>query len=220
MVHTYSLIHDDLPAMDDDDYRRGQLSCHKRFGEATAILAGDALLTLAFEVIAACRSFPADRLMPVAARLARALGTREGMIAGQVLDLQAEGQPIEGVDVEAIHRAKTAALISTSVWIGAFLGGAADSSLTTISQYGQKIGLAFQIVDDILDETETRQTLGKTAGKDREENKATYPALHGLERSREIVRSLTDGARQDAEELGSRAELLRDISAYLERRCS
>src|SRR5262245_34196282 len=157
MAHTYSLIHDDLPAMDDDDFRRGMPSCHKKFGEAIAILAGDALLTLTFETIAACAHFDAVRLNAAIARLAGALGTREGMIAGQVLDLAAEGQPISAQELETIHRSKTGALLSTSVWLGAWLGGADSSELAGLLQFGQKLGLAFQIVDDVLDETESRE---------------------------------------------------------------
>ena len=220
MVHTYSLIHDDLPAMDDDDYRRGVPSCHKRFGEATAILAGDALLTLAFEVVGRCRNFPPDRMAQAISRLAQALGTRDGMIAGQVLDLQAEGQPIKTVEIEAIHRAKTAALISTAVWMGSFLGGGHDADLARISAYGESIGLAYQIIDDILDETESRQTLGKTAGKDRQKQKATYPALYGLQQSRKIAQQLTGEARHALRDLGPGADLLIDISEYLAGRCS
>lgn len=220
MAHTYSLIHDDLPAMDNDDFRRGIPSCHKRFGEATAILAGDALLTLAFEVVARSRDFPAERLTQVITKFAQALGARDGMIAGQVLDLQAEGRPIETVDLPAIHRAKTAALISTAVWIGSFLGGASEPDLAAISIFGEKVGLAFQVVDDILDETETRQTLGKTAGKDRQKQKATYPALYGVEQSRKIVRQLTAEGRAAIAPLRSCTELLVDIAEYLEIRCN
>src|SRR5262245_57425151 len=156
MVHTYSLIHDDLPAMDNDDFRRGLPSCHKQFGEATAILAGDALLTLAFETVANCRQFQAESLVHSIAGPGAALGTRDGMIAGQVLDLEAEGQTLTEPEVEAIHRAKTGALLSTSVWLGAYMGGAGAADLDKIKTYGQKIGLAFQIVDDVLDETQSR----------------------------------------------------------------
>jgi geranylgeranyl diphosphate synthase type II len=220
MVHTYSLIHDDLPAMDDDDFRRGIPSCHKRFGEAMAILAGDALLTLAFEVVTSCPHFGAEALVHAAAVLGRALGTRDGMIAGQVLDLEAEGQPLDATQLEAIHRAKTGALLSTSVWIGAYLGGSGPDELERILTYGRKIGLAFQIVDDILDETESKETLGKTAGKDRERGKATYPAVFGIDRSRELVRQVTENARQAVRPLGKRAQLLLDIADFLETRGS
>lgn len=219
LAHTYSLIHDDLPAMDDDDFRRGIPSCHRQFGEAIAILAGDALLTLAFETIASCAHFEASRLNQALARLAHALGTREGMIAGQVRDLEAEGRVLDVSELEAIHRSKTGALLSTSVWIGAWLAGAAADELDALLRYGQKIGLAFQIVDDVLDETESRETLGKTAGKDRERRKATYPALLGIEESRSSVHRLTEQARDAVLPLGRRAGLLIGISEFLETRC-
>jgi geranylgeranyl diphosphate synthase type II len=220
MAHTYSLIHDDLPAMDDDDFRRGMPSCHKKFGEAMAILAGDALLTLAFETVAACPQFDAGRLNAALARLAGALGTRQGMIAGQVLDLAAEGRPISAPELETIHRSKTGALLSTSVWLGGWLGGADWTELDALFQFGQKIGLAFQVVDDVLDETESRETLGKTAGKDRERGKATYPALLGIDQSRRYVRDLTEHARECVRPLGRRAELLIGISEFLENRAT
>src|SRR5689334_1986311 len=146
MIHTYSLIHDDLPAMDDDDFRRGKPSCHKKFGEAIAILAGDALLTLAFETLSHCDGFAAERMLRVISMLGKAAGTRSGMIAGQVFDLDAEQRPVNQVDVEQIHRSKTAALITASVQIGAWLGGAAESELRQTEIFGQRIGLAFQIV--------------------------------------------------------------------------
>jgi geranylgeranyl diphosphate synthase type II len=219
MAHTYSLIHDDLPAMDDDDFRRGIPSCHKQFGEATAILAGDALLTLAFETMASCRGFNETAQLHATAAFARALGTRNGMIAGQVLDLQAEGKPLGKPEVEAIHRAKTGALLSTSVWMGAYLGGARDSDAETILAYGRKIGLAFQIVDDLLDETQSYETLGKTAGKDRKHQKATYPSIFGMEESRRMVRQLTEDACQLVRSLGNPAATLIEIAGFLETRC-
>ena len=219
MAHTYSLIHDDLPAMDNDDFRRGLPSCHKKFGEALAILAGDALLTLAFETIASCAHFEAARLNSAIVRLARALGTREGMISGQVLDLAAEGRRLDVAELEAIHRSKTGALLSASVWIGAWLAGAGPADLDALLRFGQKIGLAFQIVDDVLDETESKETLGKTAGKDREHRKATYPALVGVDESRRSVRELTAQARDAVLPLGPRADLLIGISEFLETRC-
>ena len=220
MVHTYSLIHDDLPAMDDDDFRRGMPSCHKKFGEATAILAGDALLTLAFETMSACPGFSDAAMRHATATLARALGTRSGMIAGQVLDLEAEGQTPQVAQVEAIHLAKTGALLSTSVWIGAYLSGASESDSQRLLDYGRKIGLAFQIVDDVLDETESAATLGKTAGKDREHRKATYPAVFGLDESRRMVRQLTAEARQIVQPLGERGSTLIEIAGFLETRCN
>lgn len=220
MAHTYSLIHDDLPAMDDDDFRRGIPSCHKKFGEAMAILAGDALLTLAFETVASCTHFEASRLIAAIGRLAAALGTREGMIAGQVLDLAAEGRRLSTLELESIHRSKTGALMSASVWLGGWLGGAELTELDALLQFGQRLGLAFQIVDDVLDETESRDVLGKTAGKDRERGKATYPALLGIDQSRRYVRDLTENARECLRPLGQRAELLIGISEVLETRCT
>ena len=219
LAHTYSLIHDDLPAMDDDDFRRGLLSCHKRFGDAMAILAGDALLTLTFETIAGCSRFEDSRLNQAILRLSRALGTQGGMIAGQVMDLAAEGHSLTADQLEAIHRSKTGALLSTSVWIGAWLAGAGQLDLEALLRFGDRIGLAFQIVDDILDLTESRETLGKTAGKDRERRKATYPVLLGIDGSRRLVRKLTDEARQSVIPLGPRAGLLIGISEFLETRC-
>jgi geranylgeranyl diphosphate synthase, type II len=220
MAHTYSLIHDDLPAMDDDDFRRGMPSCHKEFGEAIAILAGDALLTLTFETIASSSHFDTSRLNEAIVRLSRALGTRDGMIAGQVLDLAAEGRELSVTELESVHRSKTGALLSTSVWIGAWLGGASPTELDALLRFGQRIGLAFQIVDDVLDVTESLETLGKKAGKDQERRKATYPALLGLEQSRRKVRELTEQAREAVIPLGSRAELLVGISEFLETRCN
>lgn len=218
MVHTYSLIHDDLPSMDDDDFRRGRPSCHKKFGEATAILAGDGLLTLAFETLASQRNFAADRMLRVLWLLAGAAGTSRGMIAGQVMDLAAEGAPVGPAQLESIHRFKTGALINASLHIGAYLGGASAGELEIVSDFGGKVGLAFQIVDDILDETESNEALGKTAGKDREKKKVTYPALHGLGPSRAMVRQLTDDARAIARRLGGAAGVLADMAGYLETR--
>ena len=209
MIHCYSLIHDDLPAMDDDDFRRGKPSCHKQFDEATAILAGDALLTLAFEVLAAARPFSADRLLRVIAVLSRAAGSVGGMIGGQVLDLEAEGAAVSAEQLDAIHRSKTGALIGASVWIGAYLGGAPDPDLEGIRRYCDRIGLAFQIVDDILDAGE---------GRDRDQQKATYPELHGLEKSRAIAHDLMREAREALLPVGNRAHLLLEFCDYLENR--
>src|SRR5437016_9510645 len=206
LVHSYSLIHDDLPAMDNDDLRRGKASCHKQFGEAIAILAGDALLTLAFEVLGRSKDFPADRLMQVISILGRAAGTRGGMIAGQVLDLEAEVTPASASQLETIHRSKTGALIGASVWIGAYLGGASESDLENIRIYCDRIGLAFQVIDDILDATD---------GSNRDEGKATYPALYGLEKSREIAHDLMKGARSALSPLGERARILLAFCDYL-----
>jgi len=209
MIHSYSLIHDDLPAMDNDDFRRGKPSCHKQFGEAIAILAGDALLTLAFEVLGRSKDFSSDRILRVISMLGHASGTRHGMIAGQVLDIEAEVTPASEDQLETIHRSKTGALIAASVWIGAYLGGASDSDLEKIRVYCDRTGLAFQVIDDILDATD---------GSNRDEGKATYPALHGLEKSREIAHDLMREAKGALSPLGARARLLIDFCDYLEQR--
>ena len=218
MIHTYSLIHDDLPAMDNDDFRRGIPSCHKKFGEAMAILAGDALLTIAFETIANCRGFAPNRLLHAIALVGRASGTQGGMIAGQVFDFEAERRPIEQTDVQRIHSAKTGALITTAVVVGAYLGGCDDRELALVRTFGERIGLAFQIVDDILDETASTETLGKTGGKDRNQQKATYPARYGLEESRRLATRVTSEARDVIAPLGDRARVLLSIADYLENR--
>ena len=209
MIHSYSLIHDDLPAMDDDDFRRGKPSSHKQFGEAMAILAGDALLTLAFEVVERCENFPPDRLLRANAVLARAAGTPSGMVAGQVLDLEAEGKRVTPEQLERVHRSKTGALIGASVWIGAYLGRASEQDLEHVATYCDRIGLAFQVIDDILDAGD---------GSDRDQGKATYPALHGLEKSRAIAHDLMYDARQALAPLGSRARLLLEFCDFLENR--
>jgi len=218
MIHTYSLIHDDLPAMDNDDFRRGIPSCHKKFGEAIAILAGDALLTIAFETIGKCKGFAADRLLHAISLVGKASGTQGGMIAGQVLDLEAERRPIEDTDVQRIHSAKTGALITTAVVVGAYLGGCDDRELALVRTFGERIGLAFQIVDDILDETASTETLGKTGGKDRNQQKATYPARYGLDQSRSLAARVTSEARDVIAPLGDRARVLLSIADYLENR--
>jgi geranylgeranyl diphosphate synthase type II len=209
MIHSYSLIHDDLPAMDDDDFRRGKPSCHKQFDEAIAILAGDALLTLAFEVLAHSRNFPADRMLQVMSTLGQAAGSCGGMIAGQVLDIEAEITPADQGQLEAIHRSKTGALIGASVWIGAYLGGASESDLENVRIFCDRIGLAFQVIDDILDATD---------GSNRDEGKATYPGIHGLEKSRDIAHHLMADARNALAPFGKRTQLLLDFCDYLEKR--
>ena len=218
MIHTYSLIHDDLPAMDNDDFRRGIPSCHKKFGEAIAILAGDALLTFAFETLSGCEAFPPARVIRAIQMISQASGCRTGMIAGQVFDLEGEHRPVAEVDVELIHRSKTAALITAAVTVGAYLGGADGPELKSVETFGQSIGLAFQIVDDILDETASTETLGKTKGKDRRQEKATYPAKYGLDRSRAMAAELTDRARNSVSGFGDHAITLRAIADYLETR--
>jgi geranylgeranyl diphosphate synthase type II len=209
MIHSYSLIHDDLPAMDDDDFRRGEPSCHKQFDEATAILAGDALLTLAFETLSRTEDFSGDRLLRVVAVLGACAGTPGGMVAGQVLDLEAEGKEVTADELAAIHRSKTGALIGAAVWIGAYLGDASEPDLANVKTYCDRIGLAFQVIDDILDATD---------GENRDEGKATYPALYGLEKSGDIARRLMAEARQALASLGGRTKLLLAFCDYLENR--
>jgi geranylgeranyl diphosphate synthase type II len=213
-IHTYSLIHDDLPALDNDDLRRGRPTCHKQFGEAMAILAGDALLTRAFETLAAAGIEPCRRVGIIRV-IATAAGTIDGMVGGQVADLEAEGRPIEPAMLEYIHRSKTAALIRAAVVSGAMAGGAADADVERMRRFGESIGLAFQVVDDILDVEESSAALGKTAGKDQSQKKATYPALYGLEKSRETARRLVADAHEELAHYGERAARLRELADYL-----
>jgi geranylgeranyl diphosphate synthase type II len=214
-VHTYSLIHDDLPAMD-DDYRRGRLSCHKEFGEATAILAGDALHTLAFETIAACAP-DAARVPDMVGLLCRAAGTR-GMVGGQVDDLASEGAPPDVDAVRSIHERKTGALLNASLRLGAVAVGADPATLERLDRFGRGLGLAFQIVDDVLDEEGDASHLGKTPGKDRRTGKLTYPAAVGIDASRREARSLVTGGEASLEGLPG-AGLLRGLAQLvLERR--
>src|SRR5689334_11091243 len=186
LIHTYSLIHDDLPALDNDDYRRGKLTNHKVFGDAMAILAGDSLLTIAFQVLAHLTA-PPDRVVRLIAELSTASGTVGGMIGGQVADLEGEGKPPEAELLETIHRAKTGALLRASLRLGAIYAGASDAEYGALSCYGEHVGLAFQIVDDILDVEESSEALGKTAGKDAQQHKITFPAVYGLEDSRRMA---------------------------------
>ena len=211
-IHTYSLIHDDLPALDNDEYRRGKLTCHKVFGDAMAILAGDALLTLAFQVLADLPAIPADRKTRMISELARAAGTVGGMIGGQVHDIEGEGQPPTAALLEAIHRAKTGALLCASVRMGAFYGGADEEQIARLACYGEHVGLAFQIVDDILDVEESSEALGKTAGKDAHQQKITFPAVYGLERSREMARTECARAHEAVDVFGERARRLRELA--------
>lgn len=212
MVHAYSLIHDDLPALDNDDFRRGKPSCHKAFGEALAILAGDALLTRAFQTIAEADAIPAERRNRMAAELARAAGTVDGMIGGQVADLEAEGKPVEAERLHYIHRAKTGALITAAVRIGGLYAGADEGEYEALGVYGRHAGLAFQIVDDVLDVTGGDGNLGKTAGKDAARKKATFPALYGVDESLRIARRHKDEAVEAIAAFGGRARRLREIA--------
>jgi geranylgeranyl diphosphate synthase type II len=216
-IHTYSLIHDDLPALDNDDLRRGKPTCHKKFGEATAILAGDALLTLAFETIAAS-PVPADRCAAMVTEIATAAGTVNGMVGGQVADLEAEGKQVGPEMLEYIHRSKTAALIRASVTAGALSAGAAVDDVAKLRRFGETIGWAFQVTDDILDVEESSAALGKTAGKDIAQQKATYPSVFGLEKSHEIANELSTKAIHELRVYGERAERLRTIAEFLVRR--
>src|SRR6202041_803181 len=202
-IHTYSLIHDDLPALDNDDLRRGKPTNHKVFGEAMAILAGDALLTLAFHTLALAPVEPQRRLT-ILAMIAEAAGTDRGMIGGQVADLEAEGKAPDKGMLEYIHRSKTAALIRASILAGAIAGGADRNDLGRLMNFGENIGWAFQVVDDILDVEESSEALGKTAGKDQAQKKATYPALHGLAVSRDIAADLEAKALQELDSCGER----------------
>ena len=219
-IHTYSLIHDDLPALDNDDYRRGKLTNHKVFGEAMAILAGDSLLTLAFEVLAKLQHATAEQRSRMIAELATASGTVGGMIGGQVADLEGEGKPPDKHLLETIHRAKTGALLRASVRMGAIYAGASEVQIEALSCYGEHIGLAFQIVDDILDVEESSEALGKTAGKDATQGKITFPAVYGLERSREMAKMECERAHQILEPFGARAERLREIASLIVQRKS
>src|SRR6202158_1288580 len=213
-IHTYSLIHDDLPGLDNDGLRPGLPTCHKQFGESLATLAGDALLTRAFEILATANLEPA-RTVRIIKEIATAAGTVDGMVGGQVADLQAEGHPIEPAMLEYIHRSKTAALIRAAIVCGALAGGAADAGAQRLRHFGENIGLAFQVVDDILDVEESSAALGKTAGKDQSQKKATYPALYGVESSRATARRLLADAHADLLPSGDRASGLRQLADFL-----
>jgi geranylgeranyl diphosphate synthase type II len=214
MLHTYSLIHDDLPALDNDDLRRGRPTCHKVFGEATAILAGDALQTQAYEVLAELRC-PAEARVRIIAEIARGTGTVDGMIGGQVVDLEAEHTRPDAATLEYIHRAKTAALITASLVSGGLFAGGNEDSITRLRTFGLSVGLAFQIVDDVLDVTQSSEQLGKTAGKDTAAEKVTFPSLYGIEESLRRADSLVSNAFAALEPFGERAETLKALARYL-----
>jgi geranylgeranyl diphosphate synthase type II len=213
-IHTYSLIHDDLPALDNDDLRRGKPTCHKQFGEAAAILAGDALLTLAFETVAAA-PVDADRRVRMAAEIATSAGTINGMVGGQVADLEAEGKVVGPEMLEYIHRSKTAALIRAAITSGALCAAAPADDVARLRRFGETIGWAFQVTDDILDVEESSAALGKTAGKDVAQQKATYPAVFGLERSHQIAKDLSEKAIAELDTYGAKASRLREIAEFL-----
>jgi geranylgeranyl diphosphate synthase, type II len=213
-IHTYSLIHDDLPALDNDDLRRGKPTNHKVFGDAIAILAGDGLLTLAFQTLAAA-AVESERRLKILNAVAQAAGTDRGMIGGQVADIEAERKPVDGAGLEYIHRSKTAALIRASVVAGALAGGAEQVDITRLGAFGENIGWAFQVVDDLLDVEESSAALGKTAGKDQAQQKATYPALYGIEKSRTIAADLEAKALAELDGYGERAARLRKLGEFL-----
>jgi len=214
MMHTYSLIHDDLPALDNDDLRRGVPTCHKVFGDAIAILAGDALMTRCYQALTELPGTTDATRVRIIGELAYATGTIRGMIGGQVADIESEGKPIDALTLEYIHYSKTGALLSACVRTGALAAGSSEADLETMTRFGNKLGLVFQIVDDILDVTASSETLGKTAGKDEKAQKATYPALYGVEVSRQKARELVDGALSDISGFGTEAETLREIAGY------
>ena len=214
MLHTYSLVHDDLPALDNDDLRRGQPTCHKAFGEATAILAGDALQTYAYEVMSKLKC-PAEARVKIIEEIARGTGTIEGMIGGQVVDLESERIKPDAKILEYIHRSKTGALITASLVSGGYYAGGNDSDTARLRKFGQMSGLAFQIIDDVLDITQSSEQLGKTAGKDTASEKTTWPALFGIDAS---IKRADDLVREGCNELGAygdRAQTLKNLAHFL-----
>lgn len=218
MVHTYSLIHDDLPCMDNDDFRRGKLSCHKKFGEEYALLAGDGLLNLAFEtLLGKYGSFDAKIALKAGAILSTAAGT-QGMIGGQTLDLLSEGKSIDLKELEKLHSLKTGAMITASCRIGALVGGGSAADDEAATKFGDDIGLCFQIVDDILDTTSTTEKLGKPVGSDVQNNKSTYVSLMGLDKAREKAAELTEHAFSQLEIYGEKASFLRALAVKLSKR--
>jgi len=214
MLHTYSLIHDDLPALDNDDLRRGRPTCHKAFGEAIAILAGDGLQTQAYEVLSRLKC-SAEARVRIIEEIARGTGTVDGMIGGQVVDLEAEHTKPTAEMLEYIHRSKTAALITASLVSGGLYAGAKASEVSKLRAFGLGIGLAFQIVDDVLDVTQSSEQLGKTAGKDTASEKATYPALFGIDASVQKADALVNDAFSELQSFGERAETLKELARFL-----
>src|SRR6266568_6024422 len=213
-IHTYSLIHDDLPAMDNDDYRRGKPTNHKVFGEGIAILAGDALLTQAFEIAAQCKGWPRYPHQAVLLELTHAAGSLQ-LIAGQVADLEGEGRKISAAELKYIHERKTSALLCCSARLGGMSANCTPAQLKALSDFGYNVGLAFQIIDDILDVTQTSEQLGKTAGKDQTAQKATYPSIVGLEESRQIAKRLTRRAFAALETFKGQAQALEALATFL-----
>jgi len=216
-IHTYSLVHDDLPAMDNDDYRRGKLTNHKVYGEGIAILAGDALLTQAFEIIAQAKASPRYPHRELVLELARASGSLQ-LIAGQVADLEGEGRKTSAAQLKYIHERKTSALLCCSARLGGMSANCSPAQLRALTDFGYHVGLAFQVIDDILDVTQTSEKLGKTAGKDTKAQKATYPSIVGLERSRKIATQLTNRAFAALKPFGGKAAALEGLAEYLLKR--
>jgi geranylgeranyl diphosphate synthase type II len=213
-IHTYSLIHDDLPAMDNDDYRRGKLTNHKVFGEGIAVLAGDALLTQAFEVAAQCRGWPRYSHQTIVLELTRAAGSLQ-LIAGQVADLEGEGKKVTAKELQFIHERKTSALLCCAVRLGGMSANCTSSQLKALTDFGYHVGLAFQVIDDILDVTQSSEQLGKTAGKDQAAQKATYPAIVGLGKSKQIAQRLTDRAFAALRPFRGKAGALEMLAKFL-----
>jgi geranylgeranyl diphosphate synthase, type II len=214
-IHTYSLVHDDLPSMDDDDFRRGRPTCHKVFGEGIAVLTGDALLTIAFEIVSRAKPTPRYNMCTLLREVAVAAGSQK-LIAGQVADLEAEGKHVKPRELQFIHENKTAAILRSSVRLGAMSANADARKLAAITQFGQRLGLAFQVIDDILDVTQTSEILGKSAGKDVAAKKATYPAVIGVEKSRAEARHLTREAHDALSAFSPRdVEALNALANYL-----
>src|ERR1700693_543044 len=213
-IHTYSLVHDDLPSMDNDDFRRGRATCHKVFGDGIAVLAGDALLTIAFEIVSRAKPTSRYNMSTLLREVAVAAGSQK-LIAGQVADLEAEGKETTRAGLRYIHENKTAAILTTSLRLGAMSANANPKQLAAITRFGRALGLAFQVIDDILDVTQTSEKLGKSAGKDVAAKKATYPAVIGLEKSRAEARQLTSEAHSALKPLGECATILHALANYL-----
>ena len=214
MIHTYSLIHDDLPAMDDDDYRRGKLTNHKVYGAGLATLAGDALLTMAFELLARQQGVPAETMLRVVLEISEAAGAN-GMVGGQALDLASEGKRIDMDTLRRMHMAKTGALFRASVRSGAILGGADEAQLAALTEYAEAFGLAFQITDDILDVTGDAAAIGKPVGSDERNHKSTYVTLTSLEEAKRLAREAADRAHEALAPLGGKAAFLDELAEYL-----
>jgi geranylgeranyl pyrophosphate synthase len=215
MIHTYSLIHDDLPSMDNDDLRRGRETCHVKFDEATAILAGDVLQTMAFQTISDDENLPFEIRVKIISELAKNSGTPNGMVAGQFYDIEAEGKTIDIQKLKQIHQNKTGALIRFSAYAGAIIGNATNSELLAIKNYAENLGLLFQITDDLLDVTQTSEILGKTAGKDLVAEKATYPSIYGIEETQNLATKVYNEAISNLKNIDKSCEILSNIAKFI-----